>query len=76
MYIEIIGLTNYDYLDLCAILGNGWGKIVHNHDDLIDVSVNTELVELKINNDEKIWLYKGSKIADIEKDHFARIEIM
>lgn len=73
-YIRIIGLGNFDYLDLCDILGDDWCTVLDKHDDLVDVSVDTETVELKVL--DKIWLRKGSKIADIESDHFVKIEIM
>lgn len=75
-YIGIIGLDYFDYLDLCDILGNDWCRVLDRHDDLaeVDVSVDTETVELKVL--DKIWLRKGSKIADIESGHFVKIEIM
>ena len=76
MYIQIIGLDRFDFLDLCNDLGEGWYKSVEEIDDLeeVNVSIDTEVVTLKIN--DKIWLHKGDKIAEIEADHFQKIEIL
>lgn len=76
MYIQIIGLNRFDFLDVCSDLGEGWYKSVEEIDDLeeVNVSIDTEAVILKIN--DKIWLHKGDKIAEIETDHFQKIEIL
>lgn len=76
MYIQIIGLNRFDFLDLCNDLGEGWYKSVEEIDDLeeVNVSIDTEVVILKIN--DKIWLHMGDKIAEIEADHFQKIVIL
>ena len=75
MYIQIIGLEHFEYLDLCAILGSNWCKMLASEDNMVNVSVNTEQVNLKAVLDV-IFLHKGDKIAELSKDHFVKIEIM
>lgn len=73
--VTIYGITRYEYIDLCDILGADWCKVSDYEDDLVDVSLNMELVQFKYNGDS-ILFDKGKRYAGLDNGHFVRVEIL